>query len=459
MRTQSKNRLYFGLGTVGRDMSYTTVSMFLMYYLTDILNLDDSMMWWMTLLLTVFRVFDALNDPIMGLVVDNTDTPFGKFKPGMLVGALGGAAFMVLMFTDLNLSGARYLWFFAFCYLMWDLFYGANDIAYWSMLPALSLDLKERERAGAFARICANIGMYAVVVGIMPVTKALTDALGDARKAWLVFALATAVLMLGFQLFTLLGVKEHRDTFKKERKTTLNDMLSAIIKNDQLLYTTLAMALFMIGYTTTTSFGLHFFKYAYGDEDMYGAFALVLGVAQLSALVAFPRFSKRFSRKRLYQGATVLVVVGYLVFYFAPMHMLPIGVAGMLLFLGQAFIQLLMLMFLADTIEYGQWKLGRRNEAVTFSLQPLISKLGGAVSSGIVGATLILSGINRAESAADVTAQGITLLKIAMLLVPLVCIVLGYAVYARKYRIDAAFHARIVAELTQRGDLTPGGEP
>ncbi len=455
MRQQRQNRIFFGLGTVGRDMFYTTVSMFLMYYLTDVLNLDDSMMWWMTLVLTVFRVFDALNDPVMGLVVDNTDTRFGKYKPGMLVGALVGAVFMVLMFYDMGLNGAAYILFFAFCYLMWDIFYGANDIAYWSMLPALSLDQKERERAGAFARICANIGMYAVVVGIMPVTKMLADATGSDTRAWFLFALGTAVLMLLFQLFTLLGVREKRDAFKKEEKTTLRGMVDAIVKNDQLLYTTLSMALFMIGYTTTTSFGLHFFKYAYGDEDMYGVFALVLGAAQLLALTAFPHFSKRFDRKRLYQGATVLVVLGYLVFFFAPMHMLPIGAAGMLLFTGQAFIQLLMLMFLADTIEYGQWKLGKRNDAVTFSLQPLINKLGGAVSSGIVGATLILSGINRANSASDVTPQGITLLKAAMLLLPLVCIVLGYIVYARKYRIDAAFYDRMVGELKQRGDVTP----
>ena len=75
-------------------------------------------------------------------------------------------------------------------YLGWDLFYGANDIAYWSMLPALSVWPKEREKIGAFARICANIGMYAVVVGILPVTHLLTDRLGSAKQAWFVFARA-----------------------------------------------------------------------------------------------------------------------------------------------------------------------------------------------------------------------------------------------------------------------------
>ena len=75
------NRYMFGLGTVGRDMLYTMVSMYLLFYLTEILDLPDSTMWWMTGALTILRIFDAVNDPIMGFLVDNTHTRFGKFKP------------------------------------------------------------------------------------------------------------------------------------------------------------------------------------------------------------------------------------------------------------------------------------------------------------------------------------------------------------------------------------------
>lgn len=456
MKQQSRNRIFFGLGTIGRDMSYTLVSMYLIYYLTDILNLTDSTMWVATLILTVLRVFDALNDPFMGLIVDNTNSRYGKFKPGILIGALVGAALAAALFTDFGLSGVGYLIAFGLCYLMWDIFYGINDIAYWSMLPTLSIDQKEREKAGAFARICGNIGMYVVVVGCMPLSALLADRLNSPRSAWFVLALSASLLMVLFQMFTLFGVHERRELFTRQDKTSLRDMWQALVKNDQLLYTTLSMALFMVGYMTTTTFGVYFFKYAYGDENMYAVFALVLGVAQLSALTAFPLFSRRFSRKKLYFGATLLVIAGYAVFFLSPMHIVPIGIAGLLMFIGQAFIQLLMLMFLADTIEYGQWKLGRRNDAITFSIQPLINKLGGAAANGIVGVTLILSGINSAQNAADVTPQGISMMKASMLILPLICILLGYLVYRKKFRIDEAFYTHMVAELRQRGDL--GGE-
>lgn len=463
MKANVRNRIFFGLGTVGRDMYYTMISMFLMVYLTEVLNLSNELLAWTGTVLTVMRVFDALNDPIMGVIVDNTNTRWGKYKPHILWGGIAGAVFMVLLFTDLGLSPVAYVISFGLFYLAWDITYGLNDIAYWSMLPALSLEQKERERAGSVAKFCANVGLFTVVVGIIPLTNILGVALGGdpkaanwldfLRPAWNIFAVIIAVLMLGFLLFTLFGAKEMRSQFKQEESTSLKDMVHAIFHNDQLLYTTISMALFMIGYVTTTSFGVYYFKYAYGDEGMYSVFAAVLGVSQLSALAVFPAFSKRFTRKQLYFGATVLVLAGYVLFFFSPMNMWVIGVSGVLLFVGEAFIQLLMLMFLADTIEYGQWKSGKRNQSVTFSLQPLINKLGGAVSTGIVTATLILSGINDARSAADVTPEGQTILKVSMFALPLVCIVAGYIVYRCKYKIDKVFYDRMISDLIARGDI------
>ncbi len=444
-----RNRYFFGLGTVGRDMLYSLVSMYLLFYLTDILNLPDSTMWWMTGALTMLRVFDAVNDPIMGFLVDNTHTRFGKFKPWIALGGLFGGVFTVLLFTDLGLRGAGYVTSFVIIYLLWDFIYGANDIAYWSMLPSLTIDQKEREKTGSFARICANIGMYVVVVGIVPITKAM----GNGKDAWFIFACAVVIITWAFLCFTLFGVKENRSLYKKDEGTSLKELFIVLFKNDQLMFTAISMALFMIGYSTTTSFGLYYFKYAYKNENMYSVFAGVLGVSQLLALTIFPVFSKRYSRKQLYGFATVLVVLGYIVFFLSPMNMIYIGIAGVLIFIGQAFIQLLMLVFLADTVEYGQWKLGRRNESITFSVQPFINKIGGAIASGIVGATLIISGINSAATPDDVTETGLTIMKIAMLILPLISIAAGYVVYRLKFKIDKEMFDRIVKELAKRGDI------
>ena len=453
MKTKLKanhNRYTFGLGTIGRDMLYTIVSMYLMFYLTDILNLPDSTMWWMTGALTVLRIFDAVNDPIMGFLVDNTHSRFGKFKPWIVIGGITGGFFTVLLFFDFGLSGAGYIIMFIILYLLWDITYGANDIAYWSMLPSLTLDQKEREKTGSFARICANIGLFVVVVGILPVT----NALGGDKSAWQLTAVAIVLITWAFLCFTIFGVKEDKSINNKQEATSLKEMFRILFRNDQLLFIAISMALFMIGYCTTTSFGVYFFKYSYKNEGMYSVFAAILGVSQLTALAAFPLISKRFSRKVLYAFATVLVVIGYTIFFFSPMNMMFIGAAGIFLFVGQAFIQLLMLMFLTDTVEYGQWKLGHRNESITFSIQPFINKIGGAIANGIVGVTLIISGINAAVTPNDVTESGLVIMKLSMLILPLFFIVAGYIIYRKKYKIDKQLFDKIITELTERGDIS-----
>lgn len=450
MTNTRRNRYAFGLGTVGRDMLYSMVSMYFIFYLTDVLNLPDSTMWYMTAALTVLRIFDAVNDPIMGVLVDNTRSRWGKFKPWIAIGGVIGGILTVLLFTDLGLTGIGYVISFIIIYLAWDLTYGANDIAYWSMLPSLTIDQKEREKIGSFARICANAGMYIAVIGIPGIGKAL----GDDTRAWFFVAVGVVVLSLLFLCFTLFGVKEDRAISANTDTTSLKEMFKVLFKNDQLLYTAISMALFMIGYTTTTSFGIYFFKYAFKDEGMYLVFAGILGVSQLLSLSVFPLFTKKYSRKQLYAFSTVLVVIGYIIFFLSPMNMIPIGISGILLFIGEAFIQVLMLMFLADTVEYGQWKLGRRNESITFSVQPFINKIGGAISSGIVGATLIVSGINAAQTPDDVTDSGLLIMKLAMLILPLIFIAAGYLVYRSKFKIDKELFDKIVSELKDRGDFT-----
>ena len=445
------NRWTFGLGTVGRDMVYTMISMYLMFYLTDVLQLSDDVLWWVTGIIMAARVFDAFNDPFMGVIVDNTHTKYGKFKPWICIGAVLVSILTVLLFSNFGLSGSAFIIVFGIIYVLWGIAYTMNDISYWSMLPTLSQDQREREEIGSVSRICASIGLFAVVTLIVPVTEAIGGVVGSLQKGYFILSIILVVTMLAFLCFTVFGVKEPMLGSQREEHTSVKELVRIIFKNDQLLVTALAMAMFMIGYSTTTSFGLYYFKYVYGDEGMYSIFALILGVSQIFALSIFPVLGKRYPRKKLYAFSTALVVAGYLIFFFAPTNtMLFIGIAGLILFIGQAFIQVMTLMFLTDSVEYGEWKFGKRNDSVTFSLQPFINKMGGAIASGVVGAIVIVSGMSQAQSAADMTASGIFILKMAMMVFPLVCIVIGFLVYRSKYILDEEMYGKIVRELGER---------
>ena len=448
-----RNRWTFGVGTIGRDMVYSLVSMFLMFYMTDIIEVPVETFAVITAFIVAARVFDAINDPFMGLIVDNTKTKFGKFKPWIALGALTSGILTLLIFADFGLSWSAYAVVFCVLYLLWGIAFTTNDIAYWSMLPSLTYDQKEREKIGSIARIFANVGLFFVVAAIVPLTGILGEAIGSAVGGYFVFAAIVVAVMWAGQLVTLFGVKE-KHMAKAQKSTPIKELLMVIFKNDQLLFTAISMTLFMIGYMTTTTFGLYFFKYAYGDEGMYSVFAVILGVSQIAALAIFPLFSKKWNRRTLYSLAIVLVAVGYIIFFFAPTNtMLFIGIAGVLLFVGQAFIQLLMLMFLADSVDYGHLKLGKRNDSISFSLQPFINKLSGAVGNGIVGIVIIISGIVDAEAAADVTEEGLLMMKIAMMLLPLACIAVSFVINRLKYIIDEKKHAEILLELKERGEL------
>ena len=226
--------------------------------------------------------------------------------------------------------------------------------------------------------------------------------------------------------------------------------------------------------------GIYFFNY---DFNKYGGaeftiFSAILAVSQLTALIIFPTLMKKMTRKKLFTISVIMIVIGYILFmsvgYVLPLSMTIIGLAGLILFSGQGFIQVLVLVMLADTIEYGQWKLGTRNESIVFAINPFVTKLATSVQVFVVSITLAASGLNakvinpltearklnpdmtteqaRAMIAANVTPEMLLNLRSAMIIVPLILIVISYAIYRWKYKIDADMYAKITKELEQRID-------
>ncbi|HLU63129.1 MAG TPA: glycoside-pentoside-hexuronide (GPH):cation symporter [Protaetiibacter sp.] len=444
-----RNRFGFGIGTIGRDAGYTLISMFLLFYLSDILTVSTPVFASVTVILVAVRVFDAVIDPFVGVLVDNTRTRWGKFKPWILVGVVVAGVLMLLLFTPFSLDDAAFVVVFSAVYLAWSVAFAANDIGYWSMLPALTQQQAERERIGAFARICASIGTFGMVVSIVPLSSAIGEAIGDIRWSFFYVALGVVVLTIALQGVMLLMTREDR-SLAGQPHTKFRELLSVIFRNDQLLAIAVAFVLFNVAFAVTTNFGIYYFKYVYGDEGMYSVFTLVLGVSQLTALVVYPAIARRMSRRMLFTITLVAVAVGYGLFFLTPPGgLVMIIIAGVLVFAAQAMIQVHMLMFIADTVEYGEHKLGRRNDGVTLSLQPFIYKLSSAVATGVTGWAVIASGIKEAGET-SITDDGQLLVRVVMFVVPALLIALSYVVYRVWYRLDEARYEAIVEELRVR---------
>jgi len=466
-KQMTRNKICFGLGTIGRDALYTMISMYLINYLTGTVGFSDGSLLIIGGILTVLGIFDAIIDPFMGILVDNTNTKFGRYKPWILGGMIGTGILTVMMFHNIDFDNEiLHIIVLSITYFLFSFAFTANDLSYWSLMPAITKDQKDRESIGAFARICANVGMFSMVLLFENVPKMFSAiGLDNKRDAYFIFAIITVLISWGFQLITLFGVKEDKNNYEVEERTTLRGMFKALIENDQLMIIAVAMALFMVGYSVTTSFGVYYFRYAFKNDDLYMSFCIVLAIAQLSALSLFPIFRKKFTRKQLYTGSMVAVVVSYLLFFLSFENFALVVVAGLGLFFGQAFIQLLMLLFLADAIEYGEWKLGKRNEAVSFAVQPFINQFGGAISKLMVTATLVISAINPIEDAiknfapnsaekweeVNKVADGsVWIMKVSMMIIPLVLILVGFIIYHKKFKIDEKMYAEIVNDLEER---------
>jgi len=479
-KVSARNKFTYSIGGIGRDMLYTLVSMYLFIYLSYYVGLDKGELIGITIVMIITRIWDAVNDPMMGVIIENTKSKYGKFKPWILAGALTNALVTMLLFTDFGFSGFGFVLWFAFLYLLWEMTYTMNDISYWTMYSTFSVDQKEREKVGSLARICANIGAFGAVV-LIPLFYSGNKS-GSRAFQWM--AIVIGVLFILCQLLVVFGVKEQPnaiiDQAKKEKaKISFKKMVKVIFQNDQLVIIALVILLFNVGFYITINCGQFYFNYVYlnygGFE--YSLFALALGGSQLLALLLYPLFSKRFNRKQMFKLSVILVVIGYLGFLLCslilPQRLAGLLVFGFILFFGEGLIQLIVLVLLTDTIEYGQWKLGKRYESIYFALNPFVTKLASAVYILFVNGTMLLSGLyqinKRVSEMEKDKALGLidgSLIKdyinsnvdkymqnsliVTMLIIPLFFIVGSYLFYRRKYRIDEKFYGEIIAELKER---------
>ncbi|MDR0832359.1 MAG: glycoside-pentoside-hexuronide (GPH):cation symporter [Bacillales bacterium] len=456
---KNKNGVFFGLGTIGRDIFYTLISSYLLTYLSEVAKIGELRLAIVGIILIGLKIFDAVNDPISGWIVDNTHkVKMGKFKFWQLIGMIFAVVFTLLIFISVKAPLWLFIVLFVIGYLGFDIFYGFNDTAYWGMLPSLSTDTEERNTNTSIARFFASIGSFGASVAIVPVTMlfskmfdANADGFGNIQ-GWILFFAVASLLLIIFQLFPILYIKENRE-FKSEDNIKLKDVFNAIFKNKQLLVVAAAILLFQTGFMCLVGFGTYFAKYIIGDEDFYTIFALVLGVSTLIAVVLTPFLAKLLKRKRLFFIGTLLQVVGALMFLIVNIIPLYI-VAGVLLFVGQGFTTVLTYAYIQDTIEYGQLQTGKRSEAINLSVQSFINKGASALGgTAIVLLFLFLTQIsnnNIVESATDMTNTRVLIFKLGMFGIPLICSIVGFFLLNKFYIIDEKKHAEIVEELRKR---------
>ncbi|WP_434737646.1 glycoside-pentoside-hexuronide (GPH):cation symporter [Levilactobacillus sp.] len=459
-----KKYISYALGTFGHDAFYNTLSIYFMMFLTSQLftnSGDEKMVGIVTTMVVVIRVGEIMFDPMIGGIVDNTNTRWGKFRPWIMIGSVVAAIGLVFLFSDYfglawN-SPIFYLVLVAITFLMIDVFYSFSDIALWSMLPAVSLDNRTRTKFGTASRIGSTLGAQIVIVIITPAILLFSHLISkvpygqQTRAGWTGYVLIVALLCVGGALITCLNIKEEHNLIRANVKhTTVSDIFRAIGHNKQLLWMAASYFLFAFSYVVTNSLLMYYFTYRLGNAAAYtwvGVITCILGVISVGL---FPTLETLIHRRAIYIGGIAFMLVGYVIFLLAGQNLGLVLLAVSFYFFPYPLIFLATLMTITDSVEYGQLVNGVRNESVTLSVRPLIDKLAGAASNGIVGIVAVVAGMTGNAKPSDITAAGVSQFNLFMFYIPIVLLILAALLFYFKVDLTEAKHQKIVAELQKR---------
>ena len=455
------SRIAYASGTFGHDFFYGMVSTYFMIFVTsNLFNTDDTsyneyMIGLVTTVILVIRVAELFIDPFIGNTIDKTNTRWGRFKPWVIVGGFVAALSLAILFTDLGglttSNPLLYLIIFAILYLVMDIFYSAKDVAIWSMVPAMSFDSKEREITATFARIGSVFGAQLVTVMVIPIvlffSKDANGGVGDAN-GWLAFALIGGGVSLLGAVILGLGTKEQASALRENKKeTTFKEVFSILGKNDQLMWIAITFLILCFGQDLVNSFQMYYFAYILGDSTYLSFLGIINVIIGLLAVALFPVLTTKFKRRNLFFYSVVIMIVALIIYAFAGTNSVLVLIAAGLFNLPQPLVFLVVLMTITDTVEYGQLKIGHRDESLILSIRPLVNKLSGAVTSAIVGFTAVWVGMSGKATADSITDSNKMMFELIMFALPIVFMLIATLLYKTKVTLTEEKHAEIVKEL------------
>ncbi len=429
-KTVKKNRLMFPLGTVGRDMMYQLFTNYLYAYVLLTRQLDKAQLATIAAIMVAARVFDALNDPLMGNIIDRTRTKWGKFKPWLVIGILTTSLVIYAAFNT-KLQGWPFVIFFGVIYFLYSITYTMHDISYWGMIPSLSTDAAERNlltsRTNLFAGFggaLANFLIPMLTVGAMTIGRSSVTAYG-------VIALIIAVITPLFLCFTIFGVRENR-AYEKEPapKISFKKIIRTIVGNDQLRWIIPIFLLQQIGNGVVLGglgqFYIYFqFGYAGG---LYSLFNTIGMLATAVLMILYPVISAKVQRKALMKKLLLASIIGYAVMLAAGLFGSSLGMIAfwiitlgfMIANVGQYGFYLILMISILNTVEYNEYTTGSRDDAIIASIRPFVTKLGGALIVVITTVTYLLFNVTdttnqisdyemKAQKAQQVVVEGMAL--------------------------------------------------
>lgn len=398
----------YGVGDLGNNFMFEMGQLYLLKYFTDVIGLPAATA---GMVFLVAKIWDAFADIGVGTWIDHQKhiSKAGKFRPFIIWAALPLALLLIANFSVPNFSlTGREIWSYV-TYILFGTVFSVVNVAFGSMAPAMTKNSVERSQLASARTIGTNIGLMIATVAFMPIVLSLpTQKLGYS-VATILFAVGGILAYLFCYKFTKENYHEDsRTEEQKEEKESFKDILSsykAIFRNGPLLMLCIANLFTFSAYNVKLAVQFYFAQYVLHDIKIISYMSFFTIGCSIIAAFFVPSFIKRLGNKHTYILGCFIWGVGDLLGFFLVNDAITFTLFTMISYFGNGVITVLNVKFIADAVEYGEWKTGVRSEAITYSSYTYFRKLSQAAAGIVPGVVLAMVGYvpNHAQTATALT--------------------------------------------------------
>lgn len=424
-------RLGYGVGDFGFNLFFTTASLYLLFYYTDVLGLSPSTAGW------VFAgalIWDAVFDPVMGYVANRTRTRWGRYRPYLLFGGLPLAASWTLIFLPVNLEGTALVLFAASAHIVFRTLYAVVSMPYLALSATMTGDSHERGVLASIRMVAATMcGLFAAFS-----TLKLVEIFGGGSTGF--FWTAVVYGILAAIIFTIVFASTREiEAAPDEVAPSVGDMIAMLRRNSAFWIVCAAMLAGAFGGTLFSKTLPYYFKYALERPDLIGLALTALTAAIAISMPVWTAVMKRTSKRTMWLSGAMVTLVGYTLLWLSPIDgtamLFPIAVIGF----GAGATYLGFWSMMPDTVEFGEWKSGVRSEGAVFGFVSLIQKAALGLAAALLGELLSVIGY---RANAPQTSETLEMMRVIMVggaggLAAVAALAISF------YPIDRLMHGRL----------------
>ena len=461
-----REKIGYGVGAIGLDLSYGLFYSYLSLYLTNALKISPL---FLLILAPLARIWDGVNDPMMGSIVDRTHTKMGKYRPWILTGACFNAVVLSLLFNiaGFNVGTVGVYVLVAVFYVLWGMTNTLADIPFWSMIPTFATEEKDRNLVSTIARTFSGLGqgivsIFTSIIVVYFAGEANTelDQLSPAglSKGFGKWSLIASAALIVFATVSVASTKETA-VVKQEEKFSFRKALQVIRQNDQLLTFMLFAMISNCGYYMTSGISSYYFLQVGGDLKLQSQFNLLGSVGSILSILVIPICDKFMTNRTTYRlsltaatlGYAGMAAVGYLLPGEVKDKVVALGVCYLVASIGIGSMFVNQTVMLADIVDYGEYKLGRRNQSLTFSMKGFLQKMAYTLQSIIMYSAFVATkyDFSKGMSETVVNKQADAAITFMMFIVPPIMLILSHIIFAKKYKIFGDFKQEVLRTVNE----------